>query len=422
VTVDLEGRYTFVSPKYVKRFGYQEGKLIGVPSLSTIYEPDWPICQQVVAECLQHPGRGVWATLRKPTPEGEIVYTQWEFSALLGENGEPVGIICLGHDITEKQVALTGYRESVRHLDEVLGGVTDSYCVLDKDWRFLEVNQACLNVVGCTRDALIGRRVQDLFPVVESLKATSMLRQAMDEQCAIRFEEVYEGRCFLVTVHPSPDRINIFFQEVTEQLKVEGQLQQQPERIRQFSFTTSHELRHELAKIQLLWNAQKQQLPAEGDASAIDAAIHSLQQILTKMNQQLNVGLSLGSFASEFKLRSVQEICFVDDDPVMNTFNPRIVQKQYPEAQLLTFESVDEGLFHIERHPNVSRCIFLDLNFPERSGWEFLSDPRFRSNPVPVIILSSSIDPRDQERARLYQEVVTFLHKPLRADALQPLL
>lgn len=55
---------------------------------------------------------------------------------------------------------------------------------------------------------------------------------------------------------------------------------------------------------------------------------------------------------------------------------------------------------------------------PEIDGWEFIEELRksnFHFN-FPVIMLSSSIDEGDMDRAKSFKEIKGFITKPLRVD------
>jgi signal transduction histidine kinase len=51
--------------------------------------------------CFNEPNRSFPATIRKHDGNGGYVVTQWEFRAMMDDNGEPIGVFCLGHNITE---------------------------------------------------------------------------------------------------------------------------------------------------------------------------------------------------------------------------------------------------------------------------------------------------------------------------------
>jgi len=78
--------------------------------------------------------------------------------------------------------------------------------------------------------------------------------------------------------------------------------------------------------------------------------------------------------------------------------------------------------FHEEEDPNIA--LFIDVNMPTMSGWEFLEyfeglDDRVKS-AIQIYILSSSVDERDLERALGNENVKAFLVKPLTKDMLLP--
>jgi CheY-like chemotaxis protein len=77
----------------------------------------------------------------------------------------------------------------------------------------------------------------------------------------------------------------------------------------------------------------------------------------------------------------------------------------------------------ISRYPQL---IFLDLNMPVMGGWEFLDcfskeDYRTQFKDCKVIVLSSTIDPDDINKAKTYPMVLDFLSKPISKEMLEDL-
>lgn len=71
-----------------------------------------------------------------------------------------------------------------------------------------------------------------------------------------------------------------------------------------------------------------------------------------------------------------------------------------------------EGSFH-----NMPDLMLLDLNMPVMNGWQFLDAlqeiDRDFANQQKIIVLSSSINPKDKEDVRNYPNVIFFQSKPL---------
>ncbi|MFT4772688.1 MAG: CheY-like chemotaxis protein [Cryomorphaceae bacterium] len=66
--------------------------------------------------------------------------------------------------------------------------------------------------------------------------------------------------------------------------------------------------------------------------------------------------------------------------------------------------------------------IILDINMPQRDGWEvldFIEDKNISFHKSRVVLLSSSINPKDKTRAFSYDSIKGYLQKPLAKDDIE---
>jgi response regulator RpfG family c-di-GMP phosphodiesterase len=108
----------------------------------------------------------------------------------------------------------------------------------------------------------------------------------------------------------------------------------------------------------------------------------------------------------------------VDDDPFNNKIYSMVIKKALGEVDIKTFTMPEEGLEFIEnKYVKSPTILFLDINMPTLTGWEFLEQYEKFSEEVKmqinIYILSSSVDRRDMNKANANKYVKGFISKPL---------
>jgi CheY-like chemotaxis protein len=119
-------------------------------------------------------------------------------------------------------------------------------------------------------------------------------------------------------------------------------------------------------------------------------------------------------------------ILCIDDDPITLMLNKKIILKTLFSDEIITAKNGEEALryFNTIKYNKTTielnslpRLIFLDLNMPVMGGWEFLdifnTSDYSDFHEIKVVILSSTIDPKDLEKAKTYPMVLDFLSKPI---------
>ncbi|MFO7822772.1 MAG: response regulator [Cyclobacterium sp.] len=106
------------------------------------------------------------------------------------------------------------------------------------------------------------------------------------------------------------------------------------------------------------------------------------------------------------------KIVLIDDDPISIFVTEKLIQRNIMEpCKVFSFDNAMDALkdiYHIKPH-----YLFLDLNMPEMTGWDFLEVFNPVKEDPEIYILSSSVDERDIMKANQYQKVKKYLSKPL---------
>lgn len=101
VVIDFNGKYSYANPYFRYKFSHISKDFVGVELKLTINMEDFPACEEAVKKCLENEDVIERVYVRKPGYDNTYFWTSWDFSLYKNENQEPIGILCIGHDITD---------------------------------------------------------------------------------------------------------------------------------------------------------------------------------------------------------------------------------------------------------------------------------------------------------------------------------
>jgi response regulator RpfG family c-di-GMP phosphodiesterase len=121
----------------------------------------------------------------------------------------------------------------------------------------------------------------------------------------------------------------------------------------------------------------------------------------------------------------------IDDDQINNMLCKYSIRQVNCDLETITFLEPEKGFEYIistysSSHAEIPTVLLLDINMPTWSGWDFLDkfemlDAQIK-NQIKVYMLSSSVDPKDMEKAKANSNVVDYIVKPLNRDIVEKII
>jgi CheY-like chemotaxis protein len=133
--------------------------------------------------------------------------------------------------------------------------------------------------------------------------------------------------------------------------------------------------------------------------------------------------------------KKINLVLLIDDNEDDNFFHRRAMEKAGRVELIDVCLDGSDALAYLQnfgkyaiRGPIYPRpdLIFLDINMPRTNGWEFLDqyallDAQFVGGPI-IVMLTTSLNPNDRQRAESYSLVSEFMTKPLKQQTFLEIL
>lgn len=163
----------------------------------------------------------------------------------------------------EKHITALQIEKLFNERNTILESITDGFVTIDRAWRFSYVNGTASKVIGLPKDELLGRFIQDIFPIEQFADSYVNYRKAMNENLTSHFtiERADIGSWFDISAYPHKDGIAVYFRDVSAKVLSERSLKISNERFELVSeFTNDAIWDWDVERGTLFWSKGFQEL------------------------------------------------------------------------------------------------------------------------------------------------------------------
>ena len=120
----------------------------------------------------------------------------------------------------------------------------------------------------------------------------------------------------------------------------------------------------------------------------------------------------------------IKTVITIDDDAVDQILYQRIIKRSGIIENVISFQMAEDALAYLKSEDREDiDVIFLDINMPRMNGFEFLEQATKelgdQFSKLVVIMLTTSLDPKDEERAKSFDVVKAYINKPMSQENLE---
>ena len=160
---DPDGVYLACNPKLERLFGAKETEIVG--------KTDYDFVDKELADFFREKDKAAMVAGKPILNEEEITYAddghtemlETIKTPMLDRDGKLIGVLGVGHDITNRKKVETAIRKSKEEWEKTFNAMSDIITIQDKDMRIVRANKAAYDFFEVDYGDLVGKYCHEVF-------------------------------------------------------------------------------------------------------------------------------------------------------------------------------------------------------------------------------------------------------------------
>ncbi len=176
----------------------------------------------------------VWkGEIRNRAKDGSFYWVDTSIIPFINESGKPYQYLAIRSDISERvqadEIKATNRRlgfeiqEKNAQLVALLDRITDGFVTFDKELRYTSVNRKAAELAHASSEAMIGRKIVEVFPDALDSPTHLALLEALEKQHYVVEMDYYPplDLWYETHIYPTSEGLSVFIRDVTKQMRAE---------------------------------------------------------------------------------------------------------------------------------------------------------------------------------------------------------
>ena len=219
-----------INRKGCETLGYPKDEIVGKKWFENfVPKPEQETARRVFHEMLSGSLRHVHNEYSVLSRIGRELVFNWHNVLASDENGNTIGMLSSGVDITERKQAEKTARKIENRLQISIDSMIEGCQIIDYDWRYTYINESAAKQGRKTKQELLGRTMMEAYQGIEKTEMFDHLRNCMTNRVSHKMENLFtfaDGSTgwFELRIEPVPEGILVLSLDITKEKEIKIEL------------------------------------------------------------------------------------------------------------------------------------------------------------------------------------------------------